>query len=385
VQPAAGDTAVLNRRTRTALLLATAALGVGIAAWTGRGHTDARPSTPAVAAPAAVIELAPTDLAQAERRELRRAIPITGSLQARNQTVVKAKIAGEIRELLVREGEPVRAGQVVARIDATEAETRVAEKAADLEAARAQAQLAEKTRRNQERLLEQNYISQNAYDNAVSSSLVAEAKLKAAGAQLALARKALDDTVVRAPLAGVVAQRLAQPGERVPVDGKILALVDLAELEVEAAIPASDIPGVRIGQDVAFVIEGYEDRRFTGRIDRIAPSAIAGSRSIMVYAVVPNADGALRSGMFAKGHVTIGRRDALVLPIGAVREDAEGALVYAVDEGVLAKRRVEPGVRDESQGIVEVLSGLEPGVAVVKVNLGTLREGARVQVAGERK
>jgi RND family efflux transporter MFP subunit len=376
---------VLNRRTRTALLLATAALGVGIAAWTGRGHTDARPSTPAVAAPAAVIELAPTDLAQAERRELRRAIPITGSLQARNQTVVKAKIAGEIRELLVREGEPVRAGQVVARIDATEAETRVAEKAADLEAARAQAQLAEKTRRNQERLLEQNYISQNAYDNAVSSSLVAEAKLKAAGAQLALARKALDDTVVRAPLAGVVAQRLAQPGERVPVDGKILALVDLAELEVEAAIPASDIPGVRIGQDVAFVIEGYEDRRFTGRIDRIAPSAIAGSRSIMVYAVVPNADGALRSGMFAKGHVTIGRRDALVLPIGAVREDAEGALVYAVDEGVLAKRRVEPGVRDESQGIVEVLSGLEPGVAVVKVNLGTLREGARVQVAGERK
>jgi len=376
---------VLNRRTRTALLLAIAALGVGVAAWTGRGHTTGKPSTPAAAAPAAVIELAPTDLAQAERRELRRAIPITGSLQARNQTVVKAKIAGEIRELLVREGEPVRVGQVVARIDAIEAETRVAEKAADLEAARAQAQLADKTRRNQERLLEQNYISQNAYDNAVSSSLVAEARLKAAGAQLALARKALDDTIVRAPLAGIVAQRLAQPGERVPVDGKILSLVDLAELEVEAAIPASDIPGVRIGQDVAFVVEGYEDRRFTGRIDRIAPSAIAGSRSILVYAVVPNADGALRSGMFAKGHVTIGRRDALVLPIGAIREDAEGALVYAVDEGVLEKRRVEPGVRDESQGIVEILSGLEPGVAVVKVNLGTLREGARVHVAGERK
>jgi hypothetical protein len=104
----------------------------------------------------------------------------------------------------------------------------------------------------------------------------------------------------------------------------------------------------------------------------------------MVYAVVPNADGTLRSGMFAKGHVTIARRDALVLPVGAIREDAEGALVYAVDEGVLEKRRVELGVRDESQGIVEILSGLEPGVAVVKVNLGTLREGARVQFSAEK-
>lgn len=376
---------MLTRRTRAALLVAIAALGLGVATWVGRGRLDAKAPPPAVASPAAVIELAPTDLAQAERRELRRAIPITGSLQARNQTVVKAKIAGEIRELLVREGEPVRAGQVLARIDATEAETRVAEKLADLEAARAQAQLAEKTRANQERLLAQNYISQNAYDNALSSSLVAEAKLKATGAQLSLAKKALDDTVVRAPLAGIVAQRLAQPGERVAVDGKMLSLVDLAELEVEAAIPASDIPGVRLGQDVAFVVEGFDDRRFTGRIDRIAPSALAGSRSIMVYAVVPNADRALRSGMFAKGHVTIGRRDALVLPVGAIREDAEGALVYAVDEGVLEKRRVELGVRDEAQGIVEILAGLEPGTSVVKVNLGTLREGARVQLSGEKR
>jgi RND family efflux transporter MFP subunit len=375
---------VLSRRTRTALLV-IAALGVAVAAWSARTHTLASRAPTAAPAVASVVELAATDLAVVERRELRRAIPITGSLQARNQTVVKAKVAGEIRELLVREGEPVRAGQVVARIDATDAETRVAEKLADLEAARAQAQLAEKTRRNQERLLEQNYISQNAFDNAVSSALVAAARLKAAEAQVALAKKALDDTIVRAGHGGMVAQRLAQPGERVAVDGKIVSLVDLGELEVEAAIPASDIPGVRLGQEVAFVVEGFEDRGFTGRIDRIAPAALAGSRSIMVYAVVPNRDALLRSGMFAKGHVTIARRDALVLPVGALREDAEGAIVYTVAEGGLQKRRVQLGTRDEAQGIVEVIAGLEPGVSVVKVNLGTLREGARVQVAGERQ
>lgn len=373
---------MLSRRTRALLVVAVAALAVTVTAlWLGRADSDARPA-PTSAAHASVIELAATDLAVAEQRELRRAIPLTGSLQARNQTVVKAKVAGEISELLVREGEAVRVGQVVARIDATEARTRVAEKLADLEAARAQAQLADKTRANQEALLEQNYISQTAFDNALSNALVAEAKLKAVGAQLALAKKALDDTVMRAPLAGIVAQRLAQPGERVPVDGRILSLVDLAELEVEAAIPASDIPGVRIGQEVALVVEGFEDRAFAGRIDRIAPSTLAGSRSIMVYAVVPNHDGLLRSGMFAKGHVTIERRDTLVLPIGAVREEADGTVVYAVLEGALEKLRVQAGLRDEAQGVVEIRSGLEPGTAVVRANLGTLREGARVQIAG---
>jgi RND family efflux transporter MFP subunit len=373
---------MLSRRTRALLVVAVAALAVTVTAlWLGRADSDARPA-PTSAAHASVIELAATDLAVAEQRELRRAIPLTGSLQARNQTVVKAKVAGEIRELLAREGEAVRVGQVIARIDATEAQARVAEKLADLEAARAQAQLADKTRVNQEALLEQNYISRTAFDNALSNALVAQAKLKAAGAQLALARKALDDTVVRAPLAGIVAQRLAQPGERVPVDGRILSLVDLTELEVEAAIPASDIPGVRIGQEIAFAVEGFEDRAFAGRIDRIAPSTLAGSRSIMVYAVVPNHDRLLRSGMFAKGHVTIGRRDTLVLPIGAVREETDGEVVYAVVEGALQKLRVQSGLRDEAQGVVEIRSGLAPGTAVVRANLGTLREGARVQIAG---
>jgi len=370
-------------RTRTKRLAAlSSAVVVTLVASTlvymGRANSNSKP-----AATPAGIELAASDLVAAERRELKRTIPLTGSLQARNQTVVKARVAGEIRELLVREGEPVKPGQLVARIDATEAESRVAEKLAELEAARAQADLAEKNRANQEKLLKQSFISQNAYDSTLSNVVVTEAKLRAAGAQLALAKKGLDDTIVRAPIAGVVAQRLAQPGERVPVDGKILTLVDLAELEVEAAVPAGDIPAVRIGQEVSFAVEGHEGREFKGRVDRIAPAAIAGSRSIMVYAVLPNRDGALRAGMFAKGGVTLEKRAAAwVLPLAAIHEGPDGAYVYRYADGTLARVPVRLGLRDESEGTVEILAGIDAPVQVVKASLGALREGVPVKVTG---
>jgi RND family efflux transporter MFP subunit len=370
-------------RTRTKRLAAlSSAVVVTLVASTlvymGRANSNSKP-----AATPAGIELAASDLVAAERRELKRTIPLTGSLQARNQTVVKARVAGEIRELLVREGEPVKPGQLVARIDATEAESRVAEKLADLEAARAQADLAGKNRANQEKLLKQSFISQNAYDSTLSNVVVTEAKLRAAGAQLALAKKGLDDTIVRAPIAGVVAQRLAQPGERVPVDGKILTLVDLAELEVEAAVPAGDIPAVRIGQEVSFAVEGHEGREFKGRVDRIAPAAIAGSRSIMVYAVLPNRDGALRAGMFAKGGVTLEKRAAAwVLPLAAIHEGPDGAYVYRYADGTLARVPVRLGLRDESEATVEILAGIDAPVQVVKASLGALREGVPVKVTG---
>jgi RND family efflux transporter MFP subunit len=371
-------------RTRTKRIVALlGAVGIALVASAVMytGHADSK-AKPGAAAPAA-IELAPTDLVAAERRALRRAVPLTGSLQARNQTVVKAKVAGEIRDLLVREGEPVKAGQIVARIDATDAESRVAEKLADLEAARAQAELAEKNRANQEKLLKQGFISQNAYDSTLSNVLVAEARQRAAGAQLSVAKKALEDTVVRAPIAGVVAQRLAQPGERVAVDGKILSLVDLAELEVEAAVPAGDIPAIRVGQEVSFAVEGFEGREFKGRVDRIAPAAMAGSRSIMVYAVLPNRDGALRAGMFAKGAVTLEKRtEAWVLPLAAIHEGPDGAFVYRLSEGTLSRVPVRLGLRDEAGGTVEIVGGIDGPTQVVKASLGALREGVPVRVTG---
>ena len=336
-------------------------------------------------APQAVLEFSAGDVATVERRDIRQQISLTGTLSPRNQTTVKAKVSAEVEEMLVREGEAVRRGQVIARLDATELQARLDEKIADLEGGRAQLGLAQKNRATQLALLEKKFISQNAFDNTQSALQVSEARLKALEAQAAIARRAVEDTTVRAPIAGIVAQRLAQPGEKVAIDGKLYALVDLAEMEVEAAVPASEIGYVRAGQEVAFRVEGFEDRLFAGRIARINPATQAGTRSIVVYAVLPNRDGTLKGGMFAKGQLTVSKRaDALVVPLGAVREDAGQRYVWRIDSGRLVRARVQLGLKSEDDGVVEIVSGLSLGERIVRANLGTLREGAEAKILERR-
>ncbi len=348
-------------------------------------HTEsAAMAQPAAAVP--VIEFTASDLVQPLTRELRQAISITGTLAPRNWTTVKSKVAGELKTILVREGESVKSGQVLARIDTQDAQARLDEKIADLEAGRAQLALAEKNRANNLALLKQNFISQNAFDNVSSSYQVSDARLKAIEAQVAVAKKALADTVVTAPQAGIISQRHAQPGEKLPVDGRILTLVDLAEVEVEAAVPASDIPSIRVGQEVSFRVEGFGERDFIGRIDRINPATQTGSRSILIYAMLPNKDGALKGGMFARGSVTLSRvAQALVIPISAVQENSGKAQVFAIVDGRVELRPVKLGLKNEDEGLVQILAGLDAQSQIVRANLGTLKPGTQVKVLAARK
>ncbi|TSA15533.1 MAG: efflux RND transporter periplasmic adaptor subunit [Betaproteobacteria bacterium] len=329
-----------------------------------------------------VIEFAASDLVQPQTRELRLSISITGTLAPRNWTTVKAKVAGELKSILVREGETVRSAQVLARIDPQDAQARLDEKIADLEGGRAQLALAQKNRANNLALLQQKFISQNAFDSVQSNYQVSEARLKALEAQVALAKKALADTVVSAPQAGIVSQRHAQPGEKLPVDGKILTLVDLAEMEVEAAVPAGDIPSIRVGQEVNFRVEGFGEREFRGRIDRINPATQTGSRSILVYALLPNRDGALKGGMFARGSVTLARIESTpVLPLSAVRSENGETFVLRIASDRLERQVVKLGVRNEDEGVVQILDGLEAQSRVVRSNAGTLKAGTAVKIA----
>jgi len=346
-------------------------------------HENSVASAQPTSAP--VIEFAASDLVQPQTRELRLTISITGTLQPRNWTTVKAKVAGDLNTILVREGESVKPGQVLARIDTRDAQARLDEKVADLEGGRAQLALADKNRANNLALLQQKFISQNAFDSVHSNFQVSEARLKALEAQVALAKKALADTVITAPQAGIVSQRHAQPGEKLPVDGKILTLVDLAQMEVEAAVPAGDIPSIRVGQEVNFRVEGYGEREFRGRIDRINPATQSGSRSILVYAVLPNQDGSLKGGMFAKGNVTLARiESAQVLPASAVRAENGKALVMRIAGDRLESREVKLGLKNEDEGVVQIVDGLDAQSRVVRANLGNFKPGTVVKVAPSR-
>jgi RND family efflux transporter MFP subunit len=331
------------------------------------------------------IELAPTDLATAETREVRRELPLTGQLRPVHVALVRAKVAGEVVEMRVKEGETVKNGQVLARLDPMEHQARLNERAATLAANKATWENNERTRKNNEELLRKGFISQQAYDNTLANSSVALAQVKAAEANVALAQRSVDDTIVKAPWGGMIAERAMQVGDKASIDTKLLTIVDLSRMEVEAAVPASDIPNVEVGQTVRFRVEGFGERNFDGAIARINPQSQAGSRSIMVYIDVPNSDDALKGGMFAKGNITLKRRDSVTaVPITALREERGETVVYAIENDRLARLSVKTGTRNEDEAWVEITQGLRPGARVVKSNLGALNAGVSVHVVAPK-
>lgn len=366
------------RSKKIQIALAAAALVAlgGFAALRGK-PSDAGPAAPR----APELEFTPADLYLVEPARLERSLPLTGTLVPLTEATVKAKVAGELVEVPVREGQSVQRGQVLARIDPTEVQARVAAREADVAAARAQLVWAEKNRATQQALLEKRFISQNAFDNVQSNHDVAAARLRAAEADLVVARKSLGDSVLVAPFAGIVAERHAQPGERVALDAKLITVVDLARMELEAALPAAAVGQAKIGQTVAFRVDGFGEREFTGRIERINPATTAGSRSVSVYAVIDNPDGLLRKGSFAQGALLLGQAEqALLVPASAVREEAGTSYVYALVDGVVRRKAVRIGAADAA-GKVQVLEGLSSGERIVRTNLGALREGAVARLA----
>jgi RND family efflux transporter MFP subunit len=361
-----------------ALIAIVAACAIGAAGYAGvkRKPADAAPAAQAV------VEFAQQDLVIVEPQALEHTLPLTGTLTPFNEATVKAKVAGELIQVAVREGESVRQGQVLARIDQTEVRARVAARAADVAAARAQLDWADKNRSTQKALLDKKFISQNAFDNIQSNYDVAVARLRSAEAELVVARKSLGDSVLVAPFPGIVAQRHVQPGERVALDAKVVTVVNLARLELEAAVPAVEISRLRVGKQVAFRVDGFGARAFGGRLERINPSTESGSRSISVYAVIDNPEGVLRGGLFAQGTVSLERVEgALVVPASAVREEIGQTFVYAIEGGLVKRKNVAVGAADAS-GRVQVLRGLAAGERIVRVNLGALRDGVSARLAG---
>ena len=324
-----------------------------------------------------VLEFTPADLAVVEVKSLTRSIAFSGSLAPVVQATVKSKVPGEVNRVMVREGETVAAGQPLAQIDTVDLKARVDAQVAALEEAKARLTIAEKNRANSQQLLGQKFISQNAYDTAHSTYEAGVASVNSQEAQLRIARKALEDAEVRAPFAGIVARRMAQPGEKVNVDSPLFSLVDLARMEIEAPAPASEVPAIRAGQPASFRVDGFGDRAFEGRVERINPVADANSRAITLYISVGNRDGLLKGGMFAKGQIVLDEtKQSAVVPASAIREEAGQPYVFTLENGKIARRPVQVGFSEPQQGLVEVRSGLEQGLNVVSARVSGLKAGA---------
>jgi len=333
-----------------------------------------------------LVELASTDVVKAQVREIVQGLPVSGSLKAVNSAVIKARVAGELQGLTVREGDVVKAGQVIARIDAAEYQSRVRQAREQAESAKAQVDVVQRQYDNNKALVDQGFISKTALDTSLANLNAAQSTYKAALAATDVAAKSLDDTVLKAPISGQVSQRVAQPGERVGIDSKIVEIVDLSRLELEATLSATDSMEVRVGQSAQLQIEGSR-QPVTAMVARINPSAQAGSRSVLAYLTVdnPGASGEagappLRQGLFAQGTLGTARASLLALPVSAVRTDKPAPYVQAVENGVVVHKPVELGARGASgSDSVVAVKGLEEGALVVRGEIGALREGTKVR------
>ena len=372
-----------KRRWRTPAIALALAVAVAGGWYAFQGKPAAPAPAPKAEAKPTVFELAHSDVVTVESRELARRLPLSGSLAPLAQATVKSKVSGVVLETGLREGMNVSAGQVIARLDDADARARVAQYAAALKEANARLALATKNEANSQALLKQNYISQNSFDTTRNSVELAQAAVDAARAQLDLARIALNDTVIRAPLSGVVSKRFVQAGEKLSPDSPVMAIVDLQHLTLDAQVPASDIPRIQVGQDVHFRVDGFDARDFSGKVARINPATEAGSRAMLVYISVANNDGALRAGMFAKGQITTDKSEARpVVPLAALRKDGGRDVVYRVADGKVVAQPVQLGMRNEDEGMAEVTHGIDAGAVLLNVPLDGVKPGAQVKLAG---
>ena len=366
-----------------ALLVIAIALGVTRALGKRKAQNEAATAAAVAAQKAPVYELPPQDVATVEALELAQSVGVSGSLRALQTAAIKARVAGEVQGISKREGDAVQAGEVVARIDSTEAQARVRQAEQQAKSALAQVAIARRAQDNNQSLVQQGFISATALETSTNNLAAAEANHQAAIAALDIARKALGDTTLRAPLSGQVSARLVQNGERVGVDARILEVVDLSGFELEAALAPADAASVAVGQKARLKIEGL-DQAVDATVARINPSVQAGSRSVLVYLRLPAAAG-MRQGLFAQGEIVTGQLKALAVPLSAVRNDKPQPYIQVIQGGRIAHVPVTLGRQGQRDGepmlVVDGVAAAPAGTQLLRVQAGLIREGTEVKLA----
>ena len=361
-------------------------LVAGFVARTLHARSQAQAEAAAPAKPAQAMELNASDIVFARVQPFNRTLQISGSLKAVDSAVVRAKVAAELKTLTVREGDTVTAGQTIGQLDTLEVDLRVQQADQNAASAKAQWDIAQRALNNNRALVAQGFISATGLETSISNEAAARATYEAALAAVNLARKARTDARLVSPISGLVSQRLVQPGERVAVDARLVEIVDLSRIELEAAVAPEDIGQVAVGQTARLAAEGL-DGPVTAQVVRINPSTQAGTRAVLVYLRLdprPN----LRQGLFLTGAIDLSSTSALTVPLSAVRVDQAQPYVLAVVGDRVERRKVTLGQRGELpidgriESVVELSSGVTDGTVLLRGSAGALRDGTQVRVLG---
>ena len=325
------------------------------------------------------IELTVSDVFNAQSISMTQGLPISGTLKATRSAMIKARVAGELVSLEVREGDAVRAGQIIAKVDPTEYLAKQRQAQQQAEAARAQVEIAQRQFDNNNALVNQGFISKTALDTSIANLNAAKATHQAAISALDVASKAVDDCSLKSPLNGFISQRLAQTGERVAPDTRIVEVLDLSQFELEATLTPADALSVKVGQPAKLNIEG-STQEVSAKVLRINPSAQVGSRSVLIYLGIQGHP-ALRHGLFVQGSLGTQKIQTVVIPLESVRTDKSVPYVQVAQDGKVVHLKVSLGAKAEVDGkVMMAVPEIAEGTQVLAMSAGALREGALIKL-----
>jgi RND family efflux transporter MFP subunit len=364
-------------------LLTAAVLAAGLLAGCDRPADPAQPGAAAgAAATPPVLLLAPEDLRTLQPAQLAQGPLITGSVQPARRADLRAEISAVVVQVLRDNGEAVRAGDLLMRLDDTTLRDALASAEESLRAATQAFAQSERTVERLRTLQAQGMTSTQALEDAEVRRNAAQSELAAARSRVVSARQQMQRTLVRAPFDGIVSERRASTGDTAQVGKELLKVIDPRSMRFEGLVSADRLGQLQLGQAVSFRINGFGDAAFEGRIERIDAAVNTATRQVGVQVAFVDPQSAPRvAGLFAEGRIDTGDASALTLPEGAIVRAGDLAHVWRAADGRLQKVAVRLGERDPRSGEFPVLSGLAAGDRVLRNPGSALVEGQPFETA----
>ncbi len=366
---------MMNMTRRTAHARSTA-LALSVLALSACNKTEDASATTA----AATQMIGPDNIAIATTDTLRSGPAISGTLVADREARIRAEVAGAVLQTYVDAGQRVAAGTPLARIDDGVLQDAVASARSGLSQATLSAEQATREVSRAKTLVAAGAIAERDVEAAERANLAAQAQLADAKARLGAAEKNLANTTIRAPFAGVVAEKAISPGDIVAPGAALFTVIDPRSLKLEASVPTSALGDVRVGSTVMFAVNG-SDRQLEGRVTRVSPMVDPQTRQVGLLATVPNAQNLLVAGLYVSGRVAAEKRLGVLVPERAVDQTGVTPFVMRLKAGKVERVPVQLGVRDAGAETLEIRSGLAGGDTVLLGAARGISVGSSVAVS----
>ena len=328
----------------------------------------------------AVVDLGRENVVTVRRAEISIGPLISGDLRAQREATVRAELGGSVLQVVPEEGQAVRQGALLARIEARTQEDSLRSSESMLLSAEEALAVAEREQARTERLVQGGALAERELEAARNTAIAARAQRDDARTRVVSARKSLTDATVRSPIAGIVARRFVSRGDVVSPGTELYHIIDPSSMRLEASVPSEQLGAITVGATVNFQVRGYPNQSFAGVIERISPVADPVTRQVPIFVSIPNAQGVLVAGLFAEGRVLQEVKQGLVVPITAVNERGGKPWVLRVRSGKTERVEVTLGLRDAQTERVEIATGLNDGDVLLVGAAQGLTPGTPVRV-----